>query len=272
MMFLSMGAAAIFTGVHGAQPSGAEKVLVKGENVESATIVTKHDLADLPAPVQRWLTSAGIVGKPAIKTVRLKQEGFFRREPKGKWMPFTAEQYYSTEPPSFLWKAKIKAAPLFTMSVRDSYQNGHGGMQVKLFSLIPVGSSEGPELDQGTLLRYLNETMWFPSAALSDYITWEAIDGTSARATMEYQGVKASAVFYINKSGDVTNMTADRYYSEPDGGFRLEPWSTPITGYKEFHGIRIPAEGTGVWNLEEGDFSYIRLKIVDIDYNITEPY
>ncbi len=40
------------------------------------------------------------------------------------------------------------------------------------------------EIHQGTLLRYLAETMWFPTAALNDYLTWEEMD--------QYNGI-----FYI---------------------------------------------------------------------------
>ncbi len=81
------------------------------------------------------------------------------------------------------------------------------------------------EINQGTLLRYLNEMMWFPSAALNHYIQWEAIDSTSAKATMSYQGVSASALFHFNESGQLTNFVADRY-READGEFILTKWST----------------------------------------------
>ena len=40
-----------------------------------------------------------------------------------------------------------------------------------------------------------------------------------------------------------------------------------ISGYKEFHGIRIPIGGEAIWKLDSGDFSYIKLEIMDIEYN-----
>ena len=63
---------------------------------------------------------------------------------------------------------------------RDRYADGHGHMLIKLASLLTVADGAGPEIDQGTLLRYLGEIVWFPSAALRDYISWEAIDERSA--------------------------------------------------------------------------------------------
>ena len=247
-----------------------ETILAQAKPVDPG-IVTEKTLTGLPEPVQRWLRFSGIVGREKAITVRLKQQGHFRREQGGKWMPYTAEQYYTTGDPAFIWNARIKAAPLFHLRVRDKYENGRGNMQVKLWSFIPMGNASSPELDQGTLLRYLNEIMWFPSAALSDCITWESINDTTAKAVMEYGGLKESAIFYFDDKGALTNMTANRYM-EIDGEFKLRQWSTPIDEYGEFHGIRIPVSGEGVWNLPSGDFAYIRLKITDIDYNIPEVY
>lgn len=233
--------------------------------------VTESDLNGLPNPVQHWLREAGVIGKERAVSVRLKQEGFFRRSPDSKWMPYHAVQYYTIDVPAFLWHAKIKALPVMRLSVRDKYQNGHGNMLIRLFGLIPVGNATDPKLDQGTLLRFLNETMWFPSAALSKYITWEAIDDSSARATMEYKGVQGSAIFYFNKDGMIKNMVANRYM-EKHGEYEMHPWATPISKYRTFDGITIPAEGEGIWKLDSGDFSYIKLKITEIQYNVPGKY
>jgi hypothetical protein len=101
---------------------------------------------------------------------------------------------------------------------------------------------------------------------LSPYITWEGIDASSATATMSYGGVTASATFVFDRQGRLTDMTADRYN---DTKGRLLPWSTPISSYGEFAGVRVPAEGQGRWKYESGDFTYIRLRVTDIEYGIT---
>jgi len=38
----------------------------------------------------------------------------------------------------------------------------------------------GSEIDQGAMMRYLNEMTWFPAAFLGENISWRAIDDTSA--------------------------------------------------------------------------------------------
>jgi hypothetical protein len=47
-------------------------------DVKSDRLVTANVLADLPEPVQRYMTYTGVVGKPWIDTVRLRQRGKFR--------------------------------------------------------------------------------------------------------------------------------------------------------------------------------------------------
>jgi len=235
---------------------------------ETPAVVTEGDLVGLPEPVQQWLRFSGIIGREQAVTVKLTQEGQFRRSPDGKWMPFTATQYYTTPQPAFLWQAKIRMAPLLPLKVRDKYMHGQGHMLGKLLGLFPVVDASGPKLDQATLLRYLNEIMWFPSAALADYISWEAIGDSSAKATMKYGGVEASAVFYYNEKGAIVNMVADRY-REVNGEFRLDQWSTPISAYRQFNGVTVPSEGQGVWNLSSGDFAYIKLEITSLEYNVS---
>jgi hypothetical protein len=229
-------------------------------------IVTEADLEGLPQPIQRWLNYSQVIGRERVITARLKQAGFFRLKEDQDWMPFEAEEYYTTAAPAFIWYATMKPAPFLSITGRDMYCQGQGNMYIKLLSLITVADARGYEIDQGTLLRYLNEIMWFPTAALSDYIAWESIDANAAKATVSYQGVTASAVFYFNEKGQLTTMVAERY-QESDGQFALETWSTPISEYGELNGLRIPTKGKGVWNLSSGDFSYIRLEVTDIEYN-----
>lgn len=244
-----------------------DAVLATSAAAESV-IATEEDVAVLPKPVQRWLHWSGVVGKPIPTTVRLRQEGELRVGDFG-WLPFTAEQYYSTQPPAFLWTTNVRMAPGVSVVGQDRYVDGRGFLEMRVLGAIPVARDEGADMDEGDLLRYLNETMWFPAGVLSPHISWEAIDTTSARATMEYGGSRGSAVFFFDEQGRPTNMTADRFDREYGG---VVPWSTPITAYGEFHGIRIPTEGEGVYARPDGDFSYIRLTIIEVDYDHAERF
>jgi len=243
--------------------------LLAASQDSQSTVIAESDLAELPEPVQRWLRRAHVVGSAYPVTVRLKQEGQFRLEEDKGWMPFEAEQYFITNPPGFVWVASFEMAPLLSVTGRDRYVDGQGDIDMRLLSLFPVAKKSGGGLDQGALLRYLGEIVWFPAAALSPYIKWEEIDPTTARATMSHQGVTASATFTLDEQGRVTNITAPRY-NDAKGNF--ETWTIPIRTYGELNGIEVPVEGEGIWNYSSGDFSYIRWRVTDVEFNQSSMY
>ena len=228
-------------------------------------VVTAEMIDELPPVVQRWLKRSNILGKEIIQIAHLKQRGEMRIKPEGSWMSVDAVQYISTDPPGFIWKADVKSSLMY-FSGRDKYMGGEGQMLIKLFSLIPVVDARGREIDQGALLRYLGEMVWVPSAALSDYIKWEEIDSTTAKATMSYEGIRASGIFKFDENGDFVSFEADRYYYRKEGS-TLERWVIIAEkNYKEFEGIRVPITLSVAWKFETGDFTWYKLEITEIEY------
>lgn len=248
----------------------AEEILAQ-VNLSKTEIIEQKDLEGLPEPVKRWLKFSQIVGKEEIKTARLKQKGLMRTSPDQKGMKTTAVQYFNTQFPSFVWLARVNMAPLIYFAGKDKYFDGNGHMLIKVLSLFPVVDDWGKEMAQGTLTRYLGEIIWFPTAALSDYISWEEIDSESAKATMSYKGVTASAVFNFDKEGRVVSYNCERYYNS-DSGYRLENYHAPVWDYQEFSGIKIPTQAKAIWRLESGDYEYYDMEITGIEYNISGTY
>jgi hypothetical protein len=244
-----------------------DKLFASRVGAES-NLITEADLASLPEPVQRWLRYSGVVGKVIPTAIRLKQEGELRLGEKG-WLPFTAVEYYTTDPPGFVWSTQIQMSPLVPVVGRDAYFDGRGSMDMRLLGLITVAKDSGPDMDQGDLLRYLNEIMWFPAGAISPHITWEGIDASSARATMSYGGVSAPATFFFDADGRLTTMVAERF--DRDDG-KVNRWSTPVTAYGEFFGIRIPVAGEALYVRASGDYPYIRARITAVEYDRPERY
>lgn len=232
----------------------------------AAQPITKDMLVHLPLPVQTWLLNSGIMGKPQIHTVHLKQRGFMRLKPgDSKWIPTTAEQYFTIDKPGFIWKVKMDMMPLVPVVGRDQFIHGKGQMLIKVFSLFNMVNQADEKIDQGALQRYLAEICWFPSAALSPYITWEAIDSASAKASMTYNGVSGSVVFHFNKDGDMVGCTADRYKG---GGSeaRLEKWVVDAKRWAVINRIRIPVQSEATWMLKEGNYTWYKLEITSIEY------
>jgi hypothetical protein len=232
-------------------------------------IITSRQFINFPPVVQKWLIRSGITGKISSGYVYLMQKGKMRTSPDGKWMNAEAEQYFDTYDPGFIWIADVSMNPVLKLKGRDKYERGHGHMLIKLMSLFPVVDSRGAETDQGTMLRYLGEAVWFPQFALSPWLKWEPLDSTRAKVTMNYKGVSASGIFTFSKEGDFVSFSAERYYDRKDGA-TLEDWlvTADPQGYKVFEGIRVPAKLSVTWQLKTGDFTWYNLEVEKIRYII----
>jgi len=237
----------------------------------SPYIIELKDLEGLPEPVQKWLEGAGVVGQEKIKFVRMLQEAEMRLNPGGRWMSLNAEQYVTVEQPGFIWQARINAAPLVHISGRDVYKEGRGNMLIKPLSLVTIADETGFQIDQGTLVRYLAEMVWFPTAAISNFITWEEIDENSARAIIRHGNIRVSGVFTFSNAGDPVSFSARRF-GEFNGKFRMEPWTVVMKDHKELDGFRIPTAGEITWELEEGDFTWYKFKVMEIEFNKPEVF
>lgn len=249
----------------------AEKLL-QSANLSDDDVIHSSDLQGLPSCVQQWLQKSGVVGKEKIHTIRLKQQGRMRMEEGKPWMPIEAVQYINVDHPGFVWKARVKAAPLTYLLGKDKYDQGHGYMQIKLFGLIPVvNANPGKEMDQGAMMRFLAEMIWYPSAAINDYITWEELDAYTARATMTWQGTTAAMNFKFNDKGDLVSNFGPRY-RETNGTFELTDWGGVARSYKEFGGIRVQEKSDIIWKLEAGDFNWLQIQVTDMEFNKRELY
>jgi hypothetical protein len=220
--------------------------------------VSEEDLADLPEPVQRWLQTSGALDKPASETTSLSQTGRLKTEPGGNWMPVRANQTVSVQPPAFLWTASVEAVPQIHLAGRDKFIDGHGEMLIKLLSLVPVAHSTGNEIDQGALVRYLSEMVWYPRAATQDYIEWEEVDDHHAEATMQYKGVEGTGVFTF-ADGRPVRFEADRFYDRPNGATK-ERWVVEMSKHKELGGLMVPTKAAVTWKLDP-DFTWYELQI-----------
>jgi len=229
--------------------------------------IQPHDLERLPPPIQRWLRHSRVIGTARPATVRLRQQGEF--DLGRGWMPFTAEQYFTIDPPGFVWKASFRMAPIVSVAGRDQYRAGVASIDMRILSLVPVARQSGGGLNQGALLRLLGEMQWFPAAALSRFIVWESIDARSARATMAYGGVEASMTFAFGADGRLLEERASRYN---DARRRNEMWVNRNDSDREFGGIRVPAVGEARWEYDTGPFPYIQWTITDLEQDQAARY
>lgn len=230
-----------------------------------ATVITTETIAHLPGPVQRWMAASGAVGARPVSTVRLRQSGEMRQRPDGDWIPAISEQVFSVDPPGFVWRTTMEMMPLVRIVGEDRFADGRGAMHISAYGLFDIVDASGPTTDQGTMLRYLAEICWFPTAALSRHISWVAVDDSTAEATLMGNDASVSGRFSFNEAGDVTGFEADRYMDRPEGA-TLERWKIAMEETRNLGGFRIPVRSSVTWRLKGGDLTWFRLEITSVEY------
>jgi len=242
----------LFSGA--ANPVGPEQLQARGDH--------------LPEPIRRYLRYAIPEGAPAIRTVRLKHDGFFRTKPDQDWFAVEGEQYFAAARPGFVWTASIRPARLLWIEARDCLLSGRGHMLVKLLSIFPIANARGAEIDQGSSLRWLAECAWFPYAFVGDQIAWEPIDARSARATLRQGGLPVRAIVEVDGEGKLAGLRADRYRDVGDGTAVVTPWIGRYSDYRDFDGLLVPSFVEVLWLLPDGEFSYARFRVTALEYNV----
>jgi hypothetical protein len=233
--------------------------------------ISTEDISTLPEPVQKWLQVSGIIGKSAIQSVYMTQKYQIKLKPEQKnWYPAFSKQYSTVIIPAFVWEAEIEMMPGISAFGRDKFINKEGEMVFKLFSVFAVANDgPNPQINEAALQRFLGEMVWYPSAALSDYIDWKDLGPQTAEATMTLDGLSGSGIFTFDENGHVRSFSALRYQGSGPEAKRLE-WVVKVTSRKEYEGIVVPSSGEVTWKLESGDWTWAKFEIEDYKLNPKE--
>lgn len=240
--------------------------LVAGASDDAGRRFEVDDLAGLPDPVRRYFETVLEEGQPYVRSVRLEQQGEFRMGDSERWWrPMAATQRFTVDPPGFVWSATVRALPLVPVKVLDAYDHGSGVLRAKLLSTVTVVDvGPDPEMNEGELLRYLAEAVWFPTALLpTEGVEWEEIDDRSARATLADGGNTASLTFHFDERDRVERVTAERYRQEAEDH---ASWTGHFRAYEERNGMSVPTEAEVEWDLPEGELPYWRARVERIEH------
>lgn len=240
--------------------------LINGQRTIQPKIYDQKEIEGLPEPVQRFFKTVLKDGQAIVASVKLSQQGLFNlSETEDKWSPFTATQFVTTQRLGFDWDARIQMAPGVNAFVHDTYLLGEGNLHASLLGLFTVAKIHStPEANQGELLRFFAEATWYPTALLpSQGVRWEAIDDTSARATLTDGATTVSVVFQFNAEGAIAIMRAEARYRDK---LTAMPWSGRFWEYSVRNGMLIPLEGEVGWEYPEGTRLYFKGRTTEINY------
>jgi hypothetical protein len=219
-------------------------------------------LAGLPAPVARYLAFALSPGQRMIARAHLRSSGTFASRPNA-WARFTAKQDVRTEPPEFVWDARIAMMPLVPVRVRDRYVAGEGSMRATFAGLVPIVNQHGtPELAAASLQRFLAEAVWYPTALLPGAaLSWSAMDDRNARVTLTDGPTTASLDVTFGSAGEIETISTMRY-RDVKGTPILTLWVGHHRDYRRLSGMMIPTSGEVAWVLSSGPEPYWRGRLV----------
>jgi hypothetical protein len=234
---------------------------------------SSEELNGLPAPVQRYFRAVLKDGQPIISAVSVEHTGTFNMSETGEqWRPFTSTQRVITQRAGFDWEGRIVMMPGLTVRVHDSYIAGEGILHATLFGLVSLANMRGSlEVAQGEFMRFFAEAVWYPTALLpSQGVHWDAVDNTSARATLKDGETTLTMLFRFNEHGLIGSVCGEARGRTVAGAVIPTPWEGRCHNYELRNGMCIPIEAEAAWILREGAKPYWRGRITRLSYEFAQ--
>jgi hypothetical protein len=232
-----------------------------GAPSQAPTHFDVRELDGLPAPVQRYFRTVLTPGQPLITAATIHLTGRFNMSPTGQqWKPFSSEQRVATQRPGLLWNANIQMLPGLPVRVVDSCIAGQGLLHAAVLGLFSVAQAQGQgsdELARGEFMRWFAEAPWYPTALLpSQGVRWQAVDDTSANATMVCGPLTVTLLFRFNTAGLIDSFRAESRGHGVGQEMRMLPWEGRWSDYRVQDGMTLPFTGEVGWVWPDGPRPY----------------
>jgi hypothetical protein len=247
------------------------------EASRQANATTRFDTSELdqlPPPVQRYFRAVLAVGQPMIVAANLEHQGTFNMSAStDDWKPFTSTQRVVMHRAGFDWDGSIQMLPGIAARVHDAYVAGEGILHATVMGAFPLTNLRGtPELAQGEFMRFVAESVWYPTRMLpSQGATWQAVDNTSARLTMQDGTQLSTLLVSFGPDAMITSMKADSRGRTINDAIVMMPWQVRVGSYGSREGMQIPLRGEVEWLTPEGAKPYWRGHITAVRYQFSLP-
>lgn len=238
--------------------------LYYNSNSNYSGVISENDIKHLPKLIQDYLKYCNVIEKEKVLSVQLEQEAKIKmKRDKNKWSYHETKQYFNTENPGFIWFAKLPVA-FINFLVRDKLLNGQGEMYITIGGAIKLGRETGPEMDYAGVARFMGECVWFPQCFVNEYFTWEELDSTKIKATINFDGFSQEGIFTFNEQNQIVKFECQRYCSWTK---QNETYVNYFKNYKEMDGIMIPRHGIAAYEINGEVIEYWRGDLTKIAFN-----
>lgn len=234
-------------------------------------ILTEKDIQHLPQIVQKYLRYVGAIGKEKVLNFRVEFEGKIRSNPGDGWMKLNSVQYNFTDKPTRIFYITAHKMGIPAVGIH-LYKDETAIMIIKMLCLFTVADAKGPEMDQGETVTVFNDMCFMAPATLIDKsIQWDSIDSLTVKAQYTNGHITIGATLFFNQKGELINFISNDRFETKDGKiYKNYPWITPVYGYREINGHKIPTGAQAIYKHPEGDFCYGEFIINTVEYNCKE--
>lgn len=225
-------------------------------------VYTQAEVAALPGPVRRYLTTAIGSGAPLATTARLRMRGHLRL---GRWLPYRATETVSPHD-GFRRAARIAGV----ISGSDWCATGHAALSWRVLGLAPLLRAAGPDLARSAAGRAAAAGIWVPTALLPRFgVVWHARDDQHLVARMRVGETMVTLQVTVDGVGRPSAVTLDRW-GDPDGSgvFGWHRFGIKVTDHATFGDVTVPCAGRIGWHAgthrwPEGEF--LRFRITSLE-------
>ena len=234
-------------------------------------ILSEDDIKFLPDIVQKYLHYVGVIGQEKVYNFCALMNGKIRSRSSDPWMNFVSEQYnfLDSYTRAFFIKAKKMGIPAIGLHL---YKNEKATMVIKLMNLFTIADAKGKEMNQGETVTLFNDMCFLAPASLIDKnIEWKEINPLTVEAKFTNGDLSITAKLFFNEKGEMINFISNDRFETIDGKtYNNYPWSTPVSGYREFNGRKFPISAKAIYHKPDEEFCYGEFFIKSIKYNCKE--
>ena len=231
----------------------------------SAPVVTDADLSLLPTPLAVYLRRVGIEGKPRAHHVEARWKTEMKTSRNGVFRSGHAEQIDFFDEPTRLFLMDQRFYGVATQAFHR-YSGGAATMRVRVASAVDMVDARGPEMNQSETVTLFNDMcLLAPSSLIGADVVWREMGPHTVRGVFTQAGNTITADLIFDDCGDLVDFVSnDRFRSEDGKRYERLPWSTPVSVYRDFHGLRLPSHGEARWIERDGYFVYARFDLEDV--------
>jgi Family of unknown function (DUF6920) len=200
-------------------------------------------MTGMDEPVQRYLTHA--IGGAAVGPMgmRLTMAG---RINVGRWLSFTAEQLFSGH--AFIWRARAGWTHWKPLSVLDSYGDGTGTTDGRLFGRVRFMHAHDENTARAAAGRAAAESIWVPGLLLPRRgVSWRAESDELIVAGIDVPPERPEVSMRIDAAGALRSVSLLRWGNAGQEGFGYIPFGGDIHAERAFGDLVLPSQITVGW-------------------------